>query len=65
MVETVTVSAAKTHLNKLVRELDRADSALVIRNMRTNDCVVVVAAHKWRQELEMLLGCELTLAEKR
>ncbi|MFD1317356.1 hypothetical protein [Loigolactobacillus zhaoyuanensis] len=61
MLETMPVSNAKMHLNRLVRELDRTDGALVIRNMRTNDCVVVLAAHKWQPELEQLLGQELTL----
>lgn len=56
MIKTVTVSTAKMYLNKIVRELDRTDSVLVIRNMRTNDCVVVLAAHKWHSELETLLG---------
>lgn len=56
MIETVTVSTAKMYLNKIVRELDRTDGVLVIRNMRTNDCVVVLAAHKWHSELETLLG---------
>ncbi|RRG02542.1 MAG: hypothetical protein DUD28_10750 [Lactobacillus sp.] len=56
MIKTLTVSTAKTHLNRLVRELDRSDTALIIRNMRTNDCVVVLAAHKWRRELENMLG---------
>ncbi|MFD0896702.1 type II toxin-antitoxin system Phd/YefM family antitoxin [Loigolactobacillus binensis] len=61
MVETLPVSTAKTHLNQLVRQLDRTDSAVVIRNMRTNDCVVLLAAHKWQRELEQLLDCELQL----
>ena len=56
MIETVTVSTAQLYLNKIVRELDRTDGVLVIRNMRTNDCVVVLAAHKWHSELETLLG---------
>jgi hypothetical protein len=61
MLETLTVSTAKTHLNRLVRDLDRNNDAILIRNMRTNDCVVVLAAHQWRQELENLLGENLDL----
>ncbi|MFC6169381.1 hypothetical protein [Loigolactobacillus jiayinensis] len=59
MIDTVTVSDAKMHLNRLVRELDRNDGALVIRNMRTDDCVVLLAAHKWRGELAALIGDEI------
>ena len=61
MIKTITVSTAKTHLNRLVRELDRNDDALIIRNMRTKNCVVVLAAHKWRNELEHLLDQDLDL----
>ncbi|KRK17037.1 hypothetical protein FC16_GL002296 [Loigolactobacillus coryniformis subsp. torquens DSM 20004 = KCTC 3535] len=59
MIETLPVSNAKMHLNRLVRELDRSDGVVVIRNMRTNDCVVLVAAHKWQQELTAMLGQDL------
>ncbi|MFD1317210.1 hypothetical protein [Loigolactobacillus zhaoyuanensis] len=61
MLPTITVSTAKTHLNRLVRELDRTDAALIVRNTRTNDCIVLLAAHKWRNELEQLLGEDLNL----
>lgn len=61
MIEIVTVSTAKTHLNRLVRELDRSDQAMIVKNMRTDDCVVIIAAHKWRYELEQLLGQSLEL----
>ncbi|WP_057872842.1 hypothetical protein [Loigolactobacillus rennini] len=56
MLTTLTVSDAKSHLNQLVRELDASAQAVLIRNHRTNQWVILMAARPWQQELEQLLG---------
>ncbi|PIO83045.1 hypothetical protein BSQ39_05385 [Loigolactobacillus backii] len=60
-MQELTVTEAKTQLNRLVREVDRNSSSLLIRNTRTGDVVVLLAAHHWQAELQNLLGETLKL----